>query len=234
MFEEIADLNNTEYVLNESLIREMIGLYGVLTKFILVKRINRDDTVFGDFSHLKTDSEKIYNIHMLPEVSEDWDTTDYGFTQFGLTNFDNISLFVAKSAFNQIPDIVNESEKIVGNLIMFPNNKLMEITNVDLTVPGINNLFTYNDAKSVYKLSCKPYDIKLINELDNIDISAEAEVEYETLDTYFQELIDISDAQDTEAEVTEQVTTITKTTDVDTKVQKPIVDKTEDDIFGAF
>lgn len=222
--------NKAEYDLNTSLATEMINLYGVLTKFMIVEKINTDDAVFGDYSHLKSDANKIYDIYMLPENTEEWDSTDYSFTNFGLVNFENITLFAARSNFDNIVDLT----KIVGNLIVLPNNKVMEITDVDPTVPGVNNLFTYNDAKAIYKLVCKPYSFKLINELDNEDISVDPEVPYDTLDTYFNELIDQAAAQDTEAEVTEQVTTVDQGEVLDTKVIKPIIDKTEDDVWGQY
>lgn len=226
--------NQPEYDLNTSMIREVINLYGVLTKFLVTEKINRDDTVFGDYSHLKSDSEKIYDIYMLPETSESWDSVDYSFTQFGLANYDNITLFAAKSDFDPISNDDPDFKSIMGNLIVLPNDKVMEITNVEISVPGINNLFTYKDAKSVFKLTCKPYDFKLIQEIDSADIDPDPSVPTETLDVYFQELINQTIAQDTEAEVTPQVTTVIKTGTNDTKVIKPIVDKSEDDIFGAF
>jgi len=110
----------------------------------------------------------------------------------------------------------------------------MEITDVDATVPGINNLFTYNDAKSVYKLTCKPYDFKLINEIQPEDISYNSELEHETLDQYFNELIDNKDEVDTEAEVTPQVKTVDTSTPLDQKVDKPIIDNEEKDVWGNF
>lgn len=219
-----------DYDLNTSLVEEMINLYGVLTKYIITEKINRDDNVFGDYSHLKSDSNKIYDIYMLPETSEDWDQSADALTSFGLVNFENVVLFAAKSSFDPTPDTIDDPNEIVGNLIVLPNNKVMEIVSQDVTVPGVNNLFTYNDAKSVYRLTCKPYDFKLINEIDNVDISVDPTVPYETLDTYFQELIDTSVAQDQEAEVTPQVTVNVN----NTKVQKPIVDKSEDDVWGQF
>ena len=224
--------NQPDYALNTSLVEELINLYGILTKFLITEKINKDDNVFGDYSHLKSDSSKIYDIYMLPENTEDWDASDFNLNGFGLVNFENIVLFAAKSNF--VDEDHNEFDEIVGNLIVLPNNKVMEVTNVDATVPGVNNLFTYNDAKSVYKLTCKPYDFKLINEVDKVDISLDPSVPYETLDVYFQELIDTSNAQNTEAEVTPQVQTVVKTGTIDTKVQKPIIDKSEDSVWGSF
>lgn len=219
-----------DYQLNTSLTEEMINLYGVLTKFLVIEQINKDDAVFGDYSHMKSDNSKIYDIYMLPENSEDWDNGDYALTSFGMTNFANVTLFVAKSSLDSITDLGD----ITGNLIIFPNNKVMEITDVDSTVPGVNNLFTYDDVKSVYKLTCKPHAFKLINEVDNVDISVDPEVPYETLDVYFQELVDRAVDQDDAAEVIPTVDTVDKTEALDTKVKKPIVDLDEDDVWGKF
>jgi len=186
-----------EYDLHSSMIDEVINLYGIAVKFLIVSKINSDDLVFGDYSHLKTDSNKVYELFMLPEASDDWEASDVSFGQFGLSNFENVTLFVSKNLINEtIPDIASGINRITGNIIVLPNNKIMEITNVSWEVPGINNLFTQKDAKSVIKLSCKPYDNKLVSELDPIDISVEPDVPYESLDNYFNELINVSDAQD--------------------------------------
>lgn len=217
-----------EYALNTSLIEEAINLYGILVKFLVTEKINEDPNVFGDYSHMKSDSNRIYDIYMLPENTEEWDQQDYGFNQFGLQNFENIVLFAAKSDLDPVINL----DHVSGNLIVLPNNKIMEISSVSWEVPGINNLFTNKDQKSVLKLSCKPYDFKLIQELDTIDIDYEndAAAPYETLDTYFQELIDDATGQDQEAEVVPQVTVNVN----NTKVLKPIIDKTEDDVWGSF
>lgn len=229
--------NQPEYSLNTSLTNELINLYGIPIKFLVVQKINKDDIVFGDFSHLKTDSDKIFTINALPENSENWDQTGFDFNSFGLTNFDSISLFVSRSSMDEIfPDMddSNGFNDILGNLLVLPNDRILEITNIEWEVPGINNLYTNNDVKSVYVLSCKTYDMKLVNEVDNLDISNEETVEYETLDNYFAELIDTADDQKEEVEVIPQVTTVQKTGDIDNKIKKPIIDKTEDDVFGKF
>lgn len=222
-----------EYQLHTSLIEEAIKLYGILVKFLVTEKINKDDSVFGDYSHLKSDNSKIYDIYMLPDNTENWDDNGYNFNPFGFTNMESITLYAARSAF--VDEDHNDFNEIVGNLIVLPNNKIMEITHCGSTFPGINNLFTYNDTKSVYRLVCKPYDFKIINELESIDIAAETDVPYETLDIYFNELIDQNIEQDAEAEIVTSVTTIDKiSNEYDIKIQRPIIDKTEDDIFGNF
>lgn len=217
-----------EYALNNSLVTEMINLYGVPTKLLIVEEINQDN-VFGDYSHLKTNNSDIYEMYMLPEQSEDWETDAFEMGSGYMTNFDNITLFVAKSNFDNILE-VNE---ITGNLLVFPNNKIMEITYTDATTPGINNLFTESDAKTVYKLTCKPYAVKLTDELNTEDISVD-ESNYETLDDYFQELLNDETIQDDEAEVVEYVETVQTIDNVDTTVKEPFLDNSEDDVWGKF
>ena len=223
-----------EYELNSNLIEEVIRLYGILVKFLVTEKINEDKAVFGDYSHMKSDNNKIYDIYMLPETTEDWESGGFGMSQFGLMSLENIVLFAAKRSFDPAPDSVEDQHEILGNLIVLPNNRVMEITNVDSTVPGVNNLFTYNDAKSVYKLTCKPHDFKLINELETVDISIDPTVPYETLDVYFQELIGDKAFQDVTSEVQPSVSTVNKTAQADVKVLKPIIDKSEDSVWGQF
>ena len=226
--------NTQDYALNTGLIEEMIELYGILVKFILTEKINDDDTVFGDYSHLKSIPGEIYDIYMLPETTEDWDTGGFDITSFGLVNFENLVLFAAKSSFDPDPDIIDDPLDIVGNLIVLPNNKVMEVTGVDVTVPGVNNLFTYNDAKSVYKLTCKPHDFKIINEISSEAISLDPNTPYETLDNYFNELTGIKGTQDNEANVKLDTLTVDNANNTDVQVLKPIVDKTEESVWGEF
>jgi len=222
--------NQPEYDLHSALTKELIGLYGVLVKFLITEKINTDENVFGDWSHLKTDSESIYEMYMLPETTEDWGSSGYEMNMYGPNNFENVVLFCSRSDLGFLDDDMGQ---ITGNLIIFPNNRIMEITSTDPVVPGINNLFTFNDVKSVYKLTCKPYAPKLINELEPDDISADDD-SYDTLNDYFSELIDVNTDQNTEAEVTEQVSTVDISGEFDTLVDKPIVDNTEEDIFNGF
>lgn len=222
--------NKNEYTLNTSLTFEMINLYGIGVKYIITEKVNLDLSVFGDYSHLKTNNSDIFEVNMLPEFSEDWESAEYAFTNFGLMNYENMNLFVSVQALTGISDI----SKMVGDLIVFPNNKIMEITHADLTTPGINNLFTYKDSKSVIKLSCKPYSFKLIEELNTDDISIESDESYESLENYFSELIEENTDQDIAAETTPTVDTVERGDEEDSIVKKPIVDKTESDVWGKF
>jgi hypothetical protein len=228
-----------EYQLNVTLTNELINLYGISTKFLVTEKINKDDLVFGDYTHLKTNSSSIFNVNVMPENSESYDSQGINFSSFGMINLDTINLFISRASIETIfgnnIDGTNGFNGIIGNLIVLPNNKIVEITDVEFMVPGINNLYTNNDVKSVYKLFCKAYNNKLIQELDHVDISIDPSVPYETLDNYFQELIDINQNIVTSTEVTPSVNVVqTDSSGNQTEVLKPIIDKSEEDVFGAF
>ncbi len=225
--------NSPEYNLNASLIDECITLYGVPTKFLVTTKLNSDDTVFGDYSSIKTDGTKIFDVYMLPENTESWDSGGYNFSDFGLLNNDNCSCFVSKLS---VETIGLEFKSLYGNLVVMPNNKIMEVTDVQFEVPGVNNLFTFKNAKSVYKLTLKPYAVKLTDEIDTGDISVDPDEDYSTLDNYFNELLDVKISQDTEMEIKPAVDTINKEdgVEIDIVQEKPRVSRVEDSVFGEF
>ena len=218
-----------EYQLNEDLTLELISLYGILTKFVKTEKINVDSSVFGDFSHMKSNNTDIYDIYMMPENTEDWDTGGYNFGPFDLVNTDNVTLFCPRSSF----EFIAEPNQIVGNLLVFPNNKVMEIVDINVTVPGINNIFTHNDAKNVYSLVCKPYSFKLAEEIDQFEISQD-QGEFESLESYFNELTNNKTEQDTDNGTTPQVISVDKNGVDDLKVEKPIIDKSESSVWGNY
>lgn len=223
-----------EYDLNADLIDECINLYGVPTKFLVVQKLNSDDTVFGDYSSIKTDGTKIFSVYMMPENSDSWDSGGYNFSDFGMLNNDNTTVFVSKNSVQNI--ITLDFKELYGNLVVMPNNKIMEVTDVQFEVPGVNNLFTYSNAKSVYKLTLKPYAVKLTDEINRTDISVDPLEDYSTLDNYFDELLDRKVAQDTEMEIIPAVDTIKKEfgIEIDTVQRKPRVSQVEDSVFGEF
>jgi len=225
---------NPEYDLNTELIDECINLYGVPTKFLVTVKLNSDDTIFGDYSSIKTDGTKIFDVYMLPENSDSWDSSGYNFSEFSLLNNDSTSVFVSKNSVETIIDI--EFKDIYGCLVVMPNNKIMEVTDVQFEVPGVNNLFTFKNAKSVYKLTLKPYSVKMTDEINATDISVDDTEDYSTLDNYFNELLDRKVAQDAEMEINPAVDVIKKETgiEIDTVQKKPRVSGVEDSIFGEF
>lgn len=231
--------NAPDYDLNASLIDEVINLYGVLVKFLKVHQINKDDVIFKDYSSIKTNSDDIFEIYLMPENTENWDNAGFNYTQFSLIDMNNINMFCSKFSLEAMSIDV---KSIIGNLVVLPNNKIMEITNYDFCTPGVNNLFTFNNAKSVYKLTLVPYNVKINDELDVVDIMHKdtedlGEVKYDTLDKYFDELINIKNEQDFETEIKDTVQVVQKTgslSNIDIVINKPIINREEDDVFGNF
>lgn len=226
--------DNPEYDLNISLIDEIINLYGIPVKFLITTKLNSDDNVFGDYSSIKTDNSKIFEIFALPENSDSWDSGGYNFSEFGLLNLDNASVFISKITVEEILNI--EFKELYNNLIVMPNNKIMEVTDVQFEVPGINNLYVFKNSKSAYKLTLKPYSLKLTDEIDTQDISIEDGEDYSTLNNYFDELLGKKTALDNEMEIIPSVDTIKKETGVQVDVvqQKPRINKDESSVFGEF
>ena len=230
--------NKPEYSLNSSLSKEMINLYGVIVKLLIVQRINQDLSVFGDFTHLKSDSKKIFDLPVLPENTEDWDDGGFQMSAFGPLNFENISLFIH---VDYLKDLDIPLNKITGNLLVFPNNKIMEISHTEITVPGLNNLFTQTDTKTLIKVTCKPYNQKIISELDASDRMYSVETEditedpnFESLEKYFDELMDREDDLRQETEVLPSVGTVKPGPVEDEIIKKPVVDNSIDDAWGRF
>lgn len=223
---------SAEYDLNTELIDECINLYGVQTKFLVVQKLNSDDTIFGDYSSIKTDNSKIFDVFMMPENSDSWDSGGYNFSEFGMLNNDSCTVFVSKNSVQNIIEL--DFKELYSNLVVMPNNKIMEVTDVQFEVPGVNNLFTYSNSKSVYKLTLKPYSAKLTDEINQNDVINNDNDDYTSLDNYFDELLDIKIAQDTEMEINPSQITIKKEPDIDIVVQKPKVSRLEDSVFGEF
>lgn len=230
------------------MIKEVIELYGIEVKFIKTNRINHDSTIFKDFSHLE--GHDAFTINVLPENSEGFDTANIALQDFGLLNFDNVSFFVHRDVIEPVCSY----PEIVGNLIVLPSGKTMEITMVEMQTPGVNNLYTFDDRKSVYKLTCKPYDFKPMDELQNLDANLGASRdnddneagkggatrssvekdrqmddvlrEYDALDGYFDEILKDTEERRVETEVVPSVQTATD--------KKPMVSREEDDVWGQF
>lgn len=216
-----------DYTLQKSMTDELISLYGVLCKFLLVEKINQDDLVFGDYSHVKSDATKIFDVYGLPETSESWDNLDMNFSQFGMLNTETINLWFSRTTIDTIFADIDAGygfDSILGNLLILPNDRIVEITDIEFEVPGVSNLYTNKDQKNVYKFTCKTYDNKLVNELPAADLGGVDTIgDYTTLDDYFNELTVEEVAVDTEAEVTPDTTT-----------SEPVIQTDEDSVFGRF
>lgn len=156
--------NGNQVKLGETLIDELISLYGVQTKLIKPKMI-KQDRIFMDYSHLKATNKDVFDIMVLPYDSSDWNTASYNMNSFGFLNVSNIELYISKSQFQSIPGW-NVKEGLTGCILVFPNSKRMEITDCVFVTPGINNLFLYSNEKSVWKLTCVPYAEQLHSQIE--------------------------------------------------------------------
>lgn len=216
-----------DYDLNSNLIKEVISMYGIQIKLILQERVNNDQVVFGDYSHLFSDGEHSHTMFALPENQEEFDTLDYGFSFSGFHDLSTINLFVHKDSIENLPGVepINVSSRdynqkmkitvqdmdkhLIGSLIVLPSGKILEVTNQEYEVPGVNNLYQSKNSKSAYKLSCVVYQPKLHNELDEMDTSTLGSDEESvdgyipdmSIQDYFDELTDQKEDQDYEAEI---------------------------------
>lgn len=230
--------NSPEYDLNRSLITEMISMYGVQVKFVKVKKIN-EDALFKDYQHLVADKKDIIEMYALPENSESFDTSAYQFNAFGFTDFNNLSVYISVESFGEI-----KFKEIIGNLIVLPSNKILEITDVTFQVPGINNDFVNNNSRTVYKLTLTPYEFKLTDKLSDIQETDEEisplDFSPKSLDNYFDELMKEKEDLEIELEVKDSQTVSRETNLVD-DFERPIDEKiksqrnvTTDDVWGSF
>lgn len=246
-----------DYELNKRLTDEVINIYGINLKFVKVSRLGPEPT-FGDFSNLLANKTDVYDLYGLPDNAENFDMTQYSYTNYGFNTFDFISVYVSTREFAE--DKINlDVTKIVGNLIVLPNDKVLEITNVEFNLPHANNLFAYDDAKCVYKLSLRPYEFKqydnlapetlqnssnfkdankYLKDLANIDETLEdsKDSNFDSLDDYFIRLQQKKAEQDSEAEVKDYASTVSdvSNTDEQQSVKKPIYNTDERDIWNGF
>jgi len=211
-----------DYSLQGRLTNELINLYGIPIKLLLTEKLDYDSNVFGDYSSVKVDKEKVFQLYGLPENSDEWDDIGVNFSEFGMLNVENIRLFISSKSVNSIFD----SDPIKGlqsNLIILPNDRMMEITDVNFQVPGINNLYTYKDDKNVYKITLKTYQVKLTDDIEEVNTETIDKETYEQLDTYFDELTNTSDSVENESENIDDIET-----------EKPVLKKSDDPVFGRF
>jgi len=213
---------NPEYSLFADMTDELIKLYGIACRFLIVQRINQDLNVFGDYSHIKTDNSKAFDIYALPETSESMDNSNYGFSQFGFSTTESTALFVSKATMELMFPNIYESKGVggvLGNIVILPCGGLLEVTDCTLSVPGVSNLFVNTENKNVYKLTCITYNNKMQNEIDPVQAAGS---NFVTLENYFNELVADNEAIETAAAVTKIPGT--------SKVIVPPIDS----VFGRF
>lgn len=240
--------HKNEYSLHNNIISEAISLYGVQCKLIITFKQNIDFTVFGDWSNIKTNGLNIFDIDVLPADQSDIERQEYQFTEFGLNYLYSNEVFISSKSLAKLG--IN-LEALYSALIVFPSNQVMEITDVDFKVPGVNNLWAYTDLKSVIKLTLNSYQFKLHDDIQDKDLVNTLEVEgespekieenieisdenFKVLDNYFESILNTKTDQDLESEVRDVTVDVDKNIkeDKDDGVLRPIVDNSEQDPFG--
>lgn len=165
-----------DYNLNTGMIDELIRLYGTPVRFLVTEKLMDSwesnsheiaessylaNRVFGDFKTLKTDlyRDSLEFYVLLAETEEYPNGLQFAFNNFGMINDDTLQVFVSLKSLESLKDKDGNihPKEIISNLLLFPNGKLMEITDCQLHVPGVNNKFVYSNIPSCYQLSLKSY-----------------------------------------------------------------------------
>jgi len=174
-----------EYDLNESLISEVIGTFGIKCKYLFSEKVNKD-YIFKDFSHLKVGKD-YKDIYSMPENTENWDG-DTNFDLFGFHNMWTQNLYISKSqVFELFPDFKETGRhKLLNSLVITPSGTLLEITNVESYNVGMNNLWGFADEPSSYRLTVKIYDNNQPDE--GTDINTNVNLEEEEIFEYNEDV----------------------------------------------
>lgn len=157
-----------EYKLFNDQTYEYIRMYGIPCKLILTKKCGRDG-VFGDYTHYEVDNAKTFQIYGLPENPEGFDMQQYMFEDYGISDYNTCNIFVSTYDFDEKHSNLKLNE-IIGNFVVLPSGKVMEITSVDYMTPHVNNLFAYADRKSVYKLTLDPYEFRVQDNINHEEL----------------------------------------------------------------
>lgn len=245
-----------DYGLHTNLIDELISLYGVPVRFLVMEKIvdsmttnnsheNTDNAskIFGDFKTLKTDIYRdALEFYVLVSENEEYPNgLQFAFNNFGLINDDTLTVFVSLKSLEPLGNQKGEvhPKEIISNVLLFPNGKLMEITDCQLHVQGKNNKFLYSNNPSCYQLSLKSYafdrgavDLKQKND-DRIQVvSAKREdlgnQTLRNIDEFFNVQEDVKTAISNEASKEIVIPDPENPLEVVTKSQKI------DDVFGSY
>jgi hypothetical protein len=173
--------NKPDYELTKKNIAEMINIYGVESNFIYTNKMNKD-FVLKDFSHFVA-NQKPFEIYLLPEDTSNW-SSDMSWDMWGLNNLRTISFFMSSDTYNKISDkfFINGEGTIINSLLIMPNGSVLEISDVDYDFEGGNNLFLYNDNKSVYKITTRIYNHSKQDEINIEDDLSTSERVVKTID----------------------------------------------------
>lgn len=218
-----------DYALHTDLIDELISLYGTPVRFLVMEKIvdsitadnsheNASDAlqIFGDFKTLKTDMFRDaleFNV-LLSDNEEFPNGLQFAFNNFGMINDDTLTVFVSLKSLETLANERGEvhPKEIISNLLLFPNGKLMEITNCQLHVPGRNNQFVYSSSPSCYELSLKSYsfDFGAVDKIKKNDVRVQVHESkgpqtLQTLDDFFDKRLTQAQAISNEANIEVQV-----------------------------
>jgi hypothetical protein len=148
--------NLTDYTLSGNLTSEVIDIYGFSVYYIKTQKLNKDK-IFSEFTHLSADNSSVFTVNVYPENAASFENHNDLFSKFGILNMDSIDLQISYNSFLTVyPD--EQFQRGVGDLIVLPSKKVIEIVNVDSQVNGMNNMFVYDNQKNVFMLKCKPYN----------------------------------------------------------------------------
>lgn len=169
------NLNNKkqDYILQGAVTSELIDMYGLSVRYFSTELIN-EDNILNEFQHLKLDNLNAFDINVYPEDLEGFKDNDDILSKFGFTSTSSTNFFISSKTISKIFDSQNDITQMIGGVLKVPSGKLLEITNIDVEVPGINNLFLYNNQKNVFLLKTKPYAYNI----DDIDTDTKLEMEF--------------------------------------------------------
>jgi hypothetical protein len=212
--------NKPDYDLTKNNIEEMINIYGVNMNFIYTTKMNKDK-VLQDWSHFVSTQDS-YEIYLLPEDTSNW-SNEMNWDIWGLHNLRTVTFFMSANTYEKIFEYFNiEENTIINSLLITPNGTILEISDLDYDFEGGNNLFLFNDKKSVYRITTRVYNNNISDEITiNDDPSTSEQVTksiedgllevefnedeisqeaFDTLDKYLKSLDDIKVEQDEEGD----------------------------------
>lgn len=204
------NLNNkhNEYQLFGTLSAEVIDMYGFELTYIKTTRLGHDK-VLDDIVNYGTDS--VFKIFALPENAEMFEERGDILNKFGIFTMDSMNLFVSANSMKRVFENESYIPSAVGDILLLPSGKYIEITSIEHQVPGANNQFVYSNSKNVYMLRCKSFsynhdNIPTLEQVDNQEST-------ESLDEIFNLVGSTENAKDKIKEEQDKESPLVKGTD---------------------
>lgn len=152
----IANKQN-DYDLYNSITSELIDMYGVTVDYLKVEG-QEVDHILNEYTHKKVDNLNTHSMNIMPENAAGFDEGSEDILgKFGFMSQISINFFVSSNNMEIVYDGDTNIPHAVGDLIILPSKKVLEITNIDINVAGVNNMFLHQNTKNVYLIKCKPY-----------------------------------------------------------------------------